>query len=194
MGQVEFSADVVNLKEPGLPAETRLHVGATKVRIEPQLPVTQGHVPADVAPFIVADRHGANATAVMPQQREYLEAPPQMMQHYRQFFQTLDPQRGCEALLGAAENSDWSCHRVGDVDLDKRNTIEYEAKKPDGDVFRFWIDLKLRVPVRSETDNGGYELRNIQEGVQPANLFDVPSDYTKAKGTFGVVQSSKPVK
>jgi hypothetical protein len=42
-----------------------------------------------------------------------------------------------------------------------------------------WLDPKLRFPVKWEGKNSSGELRNIQEGSQPASLFEIPSGYTK---------------
>ncbi|MBF0160869.1 MAG: DUF4412 domain-containing protein [Magnetococcales bacterium] len=44
--------------------------------------------------------------------------------------------------------------------------------------FVRWVDSKLRVPVREETEGKvAMELVNIQEKAQPASLFEVPKDY-----------------
>jgi hypothetical protein len=196
MGQSEFSADVVRTADDGKDGSTielKIYVGRTKARLEPQFPAgPHSPPPPQLPPFIVAERKGTIATAVMPQQQEYLEAPEQMMQHYRQFFQMLDTEDGCAALLRAPQNLGWTCHKVGSQTLNEREATEYEANKSTGEWFRFWIDQKLRVAVKQETDKNGYEVRNIREGVQSANLFEIPADYTRSKGMFGVIQSTKP--
>ena len=43
----------------------------------------------------------------------------------------------------------------------------------------FWLDPKLRFPVKWQGKDGSGEMRNIQEGPQPASLFEVPAGYTK---------------
>jgi hypothetical protein len=40
-----------------------------------------------------------------------------------------------------------------------------------------WVDTKLHCVVKTD-EGGGIELRNIQEGPQPASLFEVPAGYT----------------
>jgi len=77
------------------------------------------------------------------------------------------------------QNQGRSCRRVGSDTVNGRSTIKYEGTSTDGDTSTFWLDPKLRFPVKWEGKNGGGELRNIQEGAQPANLFEVPAGYTR---------------
>jgi outer membrane lipoprotein-sorting protein len=57
--------------------------------------------------------------------------------------------------------------------------VKYEATNANGDVNHFWLDPKLRFPVKWQTKSSNGELRNIQEGAQPASLFEVPAGFTK---------------
>ncbi len=81
-----------------------------------------------------------------------------------------------------AENGDkqtGSCHKVGNETVNGRNTVKYETTNASGDVKHFWLDPKLRFPVKWDGKNNGGELRNIQEGPQPASLFEIPAGFTK---------------
>jgi len=60
-----------------------------------------------------------------------------------------------------------------------RSTVKYEATNSSGDVSHFWLDPKLRFPVKWEGKSNSGELRNIQEGAQPASLFEIPTGFTK---------------
>jgi hypothetical protein len=42
-----------------------------------------------------------------------------------------------------------------------------------------WIDVKLHFPVKWQNAVASGELRNIHEGMQPAELFQIPSGYVK---------------
>ena len=57
--------------------------------------------------------------------------------------------------------------------------MKYEGTNSKGDSGTVWLDSKLRFPVKWQEKSGGFELRNIQEGTQPASLFEVPAGYTK---------------
>lgn len=66
---------------------------------------------------------------------------------------------------------------MGSDSLNGRDTVKYEGVSKKGEKMHVWVDTKLHVVVK--TDEGGFELRNIQEGSQPASLFEVPAGYTK---------------
>lgn len=193
VGQSEFSADVIRTRKGGKDGSTlelKIYVGEMKARLEPQIP--NSPPPPQLAPFfIVAERKGTAATLVMPQRHEYSDAPQQMTQQYLQYFRLPDKEDGCVAFFGTRQNQ-WTCHKVGDKTLDERAATEYEATKSNGEWFRFWIDRKICAVVKMETDKDAYELRNIQEGSQPAKLFEIPSDYTQSKVTLGTIGSVKP--
>jgi hypothetical protein len=57
--------------------------------------------------------------------------------------------------------------------------VKYESTNSSGDVSHFWLDPKLRFPVKWEGKSSSGELRNIQEGAQPASLFEIPAGFTK---------------
>jgi hypothetical protein len=58
--------------------------------------------------------------------------------------------------------------------------VEYEGVSNKGEKSHIWVDTKLRCVVKTDGGTGGgIELRNIQEGSQPASLFEIPSGYTK---------------
>jgi hypothetical protein len=42
-----------------------------------------------------------------------------------------------------------------------------------------WYDPKLQAVIRSDDEDGRFELTNIKEGPQPASLFVPPSGYSK---------------
>ena len=54
-----------------------------------------------------------------------------------------------------------------------------EIKSAEGETSQFRIDPKLAFPVKWQAKNGGGELMNIQEGAQPASLFEVPAGFQK---------------
>ena len=72
-----------------------------------------------------------------------------------------------------------SCHKVGNETINGRSTVKYEATSANGDVSHFWLDPKLRFPIKWQGKNSDGEVRNIQEGAQPASLFEIPAGFSK---------------
>jgi hypothetical protein len=72
-----------------------------------------------------------------------------------------------------------SCTKVGSDSLNGRSTVKYEGVSAKGEKSFVWVDTKLHCVVKMDGTDGGMELRNIQEGSQPASLFEIPAGYTK---------------
>lgn len=128
---------------------------------------------------------------LMAQQHMYMEMPAQAqsqrMGYASAFFQAGDVENAC---------GDWqkmghqgaSCHKVGNETINGRDTVKYETTNASGDVSHFWLDPKLRFPVKWQGKNNDGELRNIQEGTQTANLFEAPAGFTKMNMPGGMMQ------
>ena len=123
------------------------------------------------------------ATVLMAQQHMYMEMPAQAqgqrMAYANAFFQAGDVENACGDWQKMAHNQGASCHKVGSETVNGRNTVKYESTNASGDVSHFWLDPKLRFPVKWDGKSNGGELRNIQEGTQPASLFEIPAGFTK---------------
>jgi hypothetical protein len=127
---------------------------------------------------------------LMPQQHMYMEMPVQgqnqRMGYTAAFFAVGDVENAC---------GDWqkmghqgaTCHKVGSETVSGRSTVKYETTSTSGDVRRFWLDPKLRFPVKWEGKNNSGELRNIQEGSLPASLFEVPAGFNKMEMPGGMM-------
>jgi hypothetical protein len=119
----------------------------------------------------------------MPQQHMYMEMPAQSqsqrMSYTNAFFRAGDVENACGDWQKIEHTQDGSCHKIGNETVNGRTTVEYEATKASGDVNHFWLDPKLRFPVKWQGKNSSGELRNIQEGAQPASLFEPPAGFTK---------------
>jgi len=120
-------------------------------------------------------------TVLMNQQHMYMDLSPQMATQRTayNFFRTGDVEAACSDWLQLPQNKGGSCHKIGNETVNGRNTVKYEGTNAKGETGDVWLDPKLRFPVKWEGKNGSWELRNIQEGSQPASLFEVPAGYTK---------------
>jgi hypothetical protein len=173
--QAEFSADIVDLQEPGTPTTAKIYFAKDKMRIESQTAGARGGV-------VIMNYATQTGTVLMAQQHMYMEMPvqaqTQRMSYAAAFFQAGDVENACGdwQKMGHAQGS---CHKVGSDTVNGRSTVKYETANASGDVGHFWLDPKLRFPVKWEGKNNSGELRNIQEGAQQASLFEIPAGFTK---------------
>ena len=65
--------------------------------------------------------------------------------------------------------------------MNGREHRQVRGDERQGETGAVWLDPKLRFPAKWQGKNGGGELRNIQEGSQPASLFEIPAGYTNVR-------------
>lgn len=171
--QTEFSADVFENQKPDGPL-AKIYFAKDKMRFEPAQKNARGGA-------FIMDMATQTSTVLMDQQRMYMEMPAQMASQRTayNFFRTGDVDNACSDWLQMANNKGGSCHKLGSETVNGRNTVKYEGTNAKGDTSTVWLDPKLRFPVKWEAKSGGGELRNIQEGSQPASLFEIPAGYKK---------------
>jgi hypothetical protein len=175
VAQTEFSADIVDLQKPGTPTTGKLYFAKNKMRIES---LSSGPRAGGV---VIVNFATQMSTVLMTQRNMYMERSIQSQgqsQMYS-FFEAGDVQNACGDWEKIEHAASGSCHKVGNDSVNGRSTVEYEGTRSSGEVSRFWLDPKLRFPVKWQGKNSGGELRNIQEGSQPASLFEAPAGYTK---------------
>lgn len=175
LAQTEFSADMVNTGKAGTPTQAKLYVAKDKMRIEPQ---DRGAAAMGV---VIVNLSTQTSTVLMMQQHMYMEMPAQAAESRRMFsfFESGDVENACPDWLSLKANKGGTCQKVGSETVNGRSAVKYIGTNSNGDSGSVWIDSKLRFPVKWEGKNGSGEMRNIQEGSQPASLFEVPAGYTK---------------
>lgn len=183
LAQSEFSADVVDQQKPGTPA--RIYFAKDKIRIEPQ----RGDPRA--AGAAIVNFASETTTVLMAQQHMYMElqaqSQKQRLGYANTFFRTGDVESTCVDWQKTAHVQGGTCHKVGSETVNGRSTVKYEGTNANGDLTHFWIDPKVRFPVKWESKGSNWELRNLQEGPQPASLFEIPDGYTRFD-TSGMMQ------
>ena len=176
MAQTEFSADVIdhNTHQQGH-GPTKVYFGKSKMRFD-----TAGD-PQRGGGSVIFDLAKENWVVLMPKQHMYMEMPSTMMENRGMFhfFQAVDAGDACTEWLKLSVNTGGTCHKVGSETVNGRSTVKYEGTNAKGEAGAAWFDSKLRFPVKWEGKNGGGEMQNIQEGSQPASLFEIPAGYTK---------------
>jgi Domain of unknown function (DUF4412) len=175
--QAEFSAEIVDLQKPNASSQAKIYFTKDKLRVEPKR--------SDPGPAaaVIMNFATQTSTVLMSAQHMYMEMPAQMqsqrMSYAAAFFQTGDVENACGDWQKVSRNQGGSCHKVGSETVNGRKTVKYEATNAKGETGNFWLDPKLRFPVKWQGKNGEGELRNIQEGAQPASLFEIPAGFTK---------------
>lgn len=176
LAQTEFSADIVNLERANN-NEAKIYFGKDKFRVE------QTRADSRAGGEVIFNMTTQTTTVLMDQQHMYMEMPASSQMASRrnayEFFRSGDVEDACADWLAQQYNKGGTCHKVGHETVNGRNTVKYEGTNAKGETGTIWLDAKLRFPVKWQGKNGGGELRNIQEGSQPASLFEVPADYKK---------------
>jgi len=177
IAQTEFSADVVTTKQSGSSVEMKLYLGKDKMRIESMDKARENQGVG------ILNLSTQTMIVLMKQQQKYMEMPAAQSPGQRlmyNFFQSGDVENACSDWQKIVRNQGGTCHKVGHETVNGRNTVKYEGTNSKGESGYFWLDPQLRFPVKwQQKDTTGGELRNIQEGPQPASLFQVPAGYTK---------------
>jgi outer membrane lipoprotein-sorting protein len=173
LAQTEFSAEIFDNQKQE--SQAKVYFGKDKARFESSKKDAHG------GGALIMNMATQSSTVIMDQQRMYMELPAQMaaQRNTYHFFRTGDVESACSDWLAQSWNKGGTCHKVGSDTVNGRSTVKYEGTNSRGEAGTVWLDPKLRFPVKWEGKNGGGELRNIQEGPQPASLFEIPSGYTK---------------
>jgi hypothetical protein len=174
LAQTEFSADIVDLQKPGAPATSKMYFAKDKLRIEQ-------NTGAGAKSALIINLATQTSTVLMAHRQMYVEMPAQSQaqRHAFAFFKVGDLENACGEWQNMADNKGGSCHKVSSENVNGRNTIKYEATSTSGSVTHFWLDSQLRFPVKWQSKGSNEEMRNVQEGPQPASLFEIPGGYTK---------------
>jgi hypothetical protein len=187
--QQDFSAELVNNSEKPSSGQSKIFASKDKMRIEGQ--GQNGHNSAFIINF------GAQTTDVLvPERKMYIESSlgqgPGTRRAFN-FFRATDVENACDEWQKMATKPGGKCQKLGSETVNGRSTVKYQGTSADGDVSYVWIDPKLRFPVKWQGKDHGGELRNIQEGAQPASLFEIPADYQKMDlGKMGMPGSTPP--
>jgi len=175
----EFSADVVNLKQSNMAAK-KVYAAKDKVRVD-----LEGRNGSFGPSALILDDVQRKPIALLPAQHMYMEAPLAMAAPLiTQFWRVSDVDDACPQWKKTAEQANrnskfGTCTKVGSDDVNGRSTVKYKGVSTDGNTSYVWVDARLHCVVKMEDSTTGMELRNIQEGAQPASLFEIPAGYSK---------------
>lgn len=174
-GVPQFSADMkaTGRSGPGGGMNGKIYFGDKKLRFDMNMGGRQQ--------YMIHDMNTQTSYMVMPQQKMYMEfnsamgrgrGPGARMNDIK----PVDPSNPC------ATDTNYTCKKDGTETVNGRSCDKwvFTSKSNPSDVRTVWVDQKLHFPIKTQSSDGDtWELTNIQEGTQPASLFEVPSDYQK---------------
>jgi hypothetical protein len=171
----EFSAEIVNTHNGTEGTPSKIFVGKDKIRIE-SADLQRSHG------AVIMNFSTQTMDVLMPERQMYFESLPGQMPGGRRmfrFFRPDDVNDACTEWAKMADHPKGTCRRVGTDTVNGRSAVKYEGTSEEGKTGYFWLDTKLKFPLKWQETDGGGELRNIQEGAQPESLFEIPAGYQK---------------
>ena len=175
----DFSADVVNAR--GGERIKKIYSTKDKVRYE-----VAGQNQAMGPTAVIVDQTQNKWLVLLSERHMYMDSWPAMMKKpiITQYWHVQDVNDACTQWKKLAEQGDYqnwgSCTKIGSDTVSGRSTVKYEGVSSKGEKNYIWVDTKLHCVIKMDGGTGGgMELTNIQEGSQPASLFEVPGGYTK---------------
>ena len=171
----DFSADFVLQAVPNtLPApQMKLYVSGGKMRLEIH---SGGLISIDLFDFVQD-----HMWALDPQQKLVLDLGKASSGESEAPFVFPFPPYDLANLCSGSLKSDETCVRAGQEVVDGRRCDKWILQSPEAghQESSMCFDVKLRFPLRSVNSKGVIEVRKVEEGAQPANLFEIPADFHK---------------
>jgi outer membrane lipoprotein-sorting protein len=173
---VELSATAVQSLPQGKTMTGRLFLSKGKMRQE----MTQ----EGQTRITITDPQQNIAWMLNPERQEYVEmkGPPQGAEGTSAKAERAplpdEPGHPCQQ-----KDSGLTCTKLGTEAVNGRPADKWEFVASQGqETYKtvMWIDQRMRMPLRAEFPGGMVsELKDVKEGPQPADLFQVPADYKK---------------
>jgi hypothetical protein len=179
----EFSASMMILDTTGQTEIEKLSVGKGIARLDRSAPAAE---PSGISSFIIDFDHQL-LFLLIPQSKVYLQiAGSNGIPFYQgaYMFRPQSPDNPCGGWVDVANSRGITlrCKSAGQDTIAGRTMQKWDAATPDGGQGSLWYDADLNfvIKVRRISKDGtqsGYELKDIKQGAQPPNLFDIPPGY-----------------
>ncbi len=185
--QQDFSGDIIDTSSDKPIPKAKISATKDKLRIEPQ---------GGQKAVIIVDLSTHTTYGLMPDRKMYMEftqaQAPGMQQWNRELFRPSDVSNACSEWLKLPANRGTTCKNVTSESVNGRDTIKFEHTNPQGETGHAWVDKKIAFPIKWQAKNDKWELQNIKEGSQPANLFEIPAGYQKFQMPAGMQNMQRP--
>jgi len=174
----EFSADFVSTRTKGVGTSGKVYISNGKMRYESARPSASGSQAVMIMDF------AQHTTSMLMPDRHMFISYPQGRGMTIPIWRQTDVNNACAewevfAAQMKTESKLKSCQKTGSDTVDGRAAVKYVITSAEGKVSTVWVDPKLHTMLKHESPDGTVELKNIHEGAQPADLFEIPSGYKK---------------
>lgn len=175
----QFSADIVDLGAEHRGGLSKVFASNDNLRLEMQDRGSAGNV------AMIWNLAKQTRFILMTDRHMYMDYTPLLAAKFSMvpIWHPSDINDACPEWKKFAEqykSSKWgTCRKVGSDTVNGRSAIKYTGTSTDGKTANVWIDSKLRYVSKYQSEDGGMELRNIEEVAQPASLFEIPPGYQK---------------
>lgn len=175
----QFSADIVDLRPQHQGGPSKVFASNDNLRFEMQDRSGGGNV------AMIWNTAKQTRYVLMMDRHMYMDYSPLVAAKFSMvpIWHPSDINDACPEWKKFAEqykSSKWgTCRKVGSDTVNGRSAVKYTGTSTDGKTANVWIDSKLRYVSKYQSDDGGMELRNIEEVAQPASLFEIPPGYQK---------------
>lgn len=178
-----FSANMVITQSTGQILVEKLHVGKGRARLDrvPQ--------PGEIVRVssLIMDFDHQFLFLLLPDDKMYMQIlGSNGMSFYRgaHLFRPHTATSACSDWIPEADSRgvNLRCNQAGQETVDGRTTQKWEATATNGAHGALWYDPDLHfvtkvLRVSKDGVQSGYELKDIEVGDQPPNIFDVPTNY-----------------
>jgi len=162
----------------------KMYLAQERMRIEPQNMTPRNAPPIAYIMYL----NTQTQFMLLLRERVYAKIPPQENWWMYTAFRG-DVENVCRTWGKASHSQSDTCRKVGDDTINGRTALKYEGHCSQGQPCFIWIDRRLRFMLKWENGSQGEELRNIQEGSQPINMFEVPPGFKSVQSTTGTIHS-----
>jgi hypothetical protein len=165
----QLTAEQVGRDTSGHTFKSKVYMSHGKVRIESA---------ADKS-ILLLDLDAGSSIVLDPQRKTYMEQPAGMARQNVTAFRTAD---NTPCVRNPNSKGEGTCKQVGTESINGRKAEKWEIVQTIGGqtvTAHVWLDSKWHFQVKKEALGMTGEMEDIQEGPQPASLFEIPGDYQK---------------
>jgi uncharacterized protein (DUF2141 family) len=152
-----FSADMVMTPkaQKAAPMTMKIYSSGAKFRMD-----TPGGA-------VITDTATKKSVMLMPAQKMFMDLPA-------------GDDKGPKPVSGntpCAGDKTLTCKDLGTEKIDGRETHKWQVTQANGSSSTVWLDSKIGFPLKFDSAEASSELKNVKEGAQPADLFEIPKDF-----------------
>ncbi len=212
VAQADFSAEIVDLRQPGNPALAKICFAKDKRRIDflPASGTRSILIPSGSATdpkraemqvdgrgnTFLLDLAKHTSTVLWHARSQYWQSTTTQLRLSElyglySFIHPANAENACVEWMKAPGAGNETCRKLGVDFINGRVAIKYDFSCYE-EICHLWIDRKLHFLIKRESKWTSTELRNIHELPQASALFEVPASYKRLERYGGVIGPHEP--